>query len=85
MRWARYGTAFNWFWFPLWREQKPLRESLSLLYRELADYCEAKYTSLAHPTYRSEKRCLPADTPAKAVDLITQCYQISAYAFGAQQ
>ncbi len=33
-----YGL-FNWFWFWLWREQ-PLRESLSLLYVQLADYCE---------------------------------------------
>lgn len=39
-----YGV-FNWFWFWLWRETA-LRESLSLLYRELADYCEAKYSLL---------------------------------------
>lgn len=43
-----YGL-FNWFWFWLWREQ-PLRESLSLLYRELADYCEAKYSLLTQHT-----------------------------------
>ncbi|WP_305122982.1 FUSC family membrane protein, partial [Klebsiella pneumoniae] len=43
-----YGV-FNWFWFWLWREQ-PLRESLSLLYRELADYCEAKYSLLTQHT-----------------------------------
>ncbi|HBI5082645.1 TPA: FUSC family protein [Salmonella enterica subsp. enterica serovar Pullorum] len=57
-----YGV-FNWFWFWLWREQ-PLRESLSLLYRELADYCEAKYSLLTQHI-----------DPEKAVDLITQCYQ----------
>ncbi len=49
-----YGL-FNWFWFWIWREQ-PLRESLSLLYRELADYCEAKYSLLTQHT-RPEKRC----------------------------
>lgn len=43
-----YGV-FNWFWFWLWREQ-PLRESLSLLYRELANYCEAKYSLLTQHT-----------------------------------
>ncbi|HDS1116943.1 TPA: hypothetical protein QDZ58_003846, partial [Pluralibacter gergoviae] len=43
-----YGL-FNWFWFWLWREQ-PLRESLSLLYRHLADYCEAKYSLLTQHT-----------------------------------
>jgi uncharacterized membrane protein YccC len=51
-----YGL-FNWFWFWLWREQ-PLRESLSLLYRELADYCEAKYSMLTQHA-DPEKRCLP--------------------------
>ncbi len=49
-----YGL-FNWFWFWIWREQ-PLRESLSLLYRELADYCEAKYSLLTQHT-DPEKRC----------------------------
>ena len=34
-----YGL-FNWFWFWLWKEQ-PMRESLSLIYRELANYCDA--------------------------------------------
>ncbi|MFJ5426116.1 FUSC family membrane protein, partial [Enterobacter sp. CER55] len=43
-----YGL-FNWFWFWLWREQ-PLRESLSLLYVQLAEYCEAKYTLLTQHT-----------------------------------
>jgi hypothetical protein len=54
-----YGV-FNWFWFWLWREQ-PLRESLSLLYRELANYCEAKYSLLTQhtdPPHRC-RRCSP--------------------------
>jgi uncharacterized membrane protein YccC len=63
---------FNWFWFWLWREQ-PLRESLSLLYRELADYCEAKYSLLTQHT--DPEKAASAAAPAKAVDLITQCYQ----------
>lgn len=68
-----YGL-FNWFWFWLWREQ-PLRESLSLLYRELADYCEAKYSLLTQHT--DPEKALPPllVRQQKAVDLITQCYQ----------
>ncbi|MEW5561835.1 YccS/YhfK family putative transporter [Enterobacter asburiae] len=68
-----YGL-FNWFWFWMWREQ-PLRESLSLLYRQLADYCEAKYSLLTQHT-DPEKALPPLLTrQQKAVDLITQCYQ----------
>lgn len=68
-----YGV-FNWFWFWLWKEQ-PMRESLSLLYRELADYCDAKYsllTKLIDP-----KKALPPllARQQKVVDLITDCYQ----------
>ncbi|WP_310473264.1 FUSC family membrane protein, partial [Klebsiella pneumoniae] len=68
-----YGL-FNWFWFWIWREQ-PLRESLSLLYRELADYCEAKYSLLTQHT--DPDKALPPllVRQQKAVDLITQCYQ----------
>ncbi|AIR64186.1 YccS/YhfK family putative transporter [Cedecea neteri] len=68
-----YG-AFNWFWFRLWREQ-PLRESLSLLYRQLADYCEAKYSLLTQHT--DPEKALPPllARQQKAVDLITTCYQ----------
>ena len=68
-----YGL-FNWFWFWLWREQ-PLRESLSLLYRHLADYCEAKYSLLTQHT--DPETALPPllARQQKAVDLITQCYQ----------
>ncbi|WP_395490030.1 YccS/YhfK family putative transporter [Cedecea davisae] len=68
-----YG-AFNWFWFRMWREQ-PLRESLSLLYRQLADYCEAKYSMLTQHT--DPEKALPPllVRQQKAVDLITTCYQ----------
>ncbi|WP_312174530.1 YccS/YhfK family putative transporter [Pseudescherichia sp.] len=68
-----YG-AFNWCWFWLWREQ-PLRESLSLLYRQLADYCEAKYSLLTQ--HADPEKALPPllARQQKAVDLITQCYQ----------
>lgn len=68
-----YGL-FNWFWFRLWREQ-PLRESLSLLYRQLADYCETKYSLLTQHT--DPEKALPPllARQQKAVDLITQCYQ----------
>lgn len=68
-----YG-AFNWVWFRVWQEQ-PLRESLSLLYRELADYCDAKYSLLTKLT-DPEKALPPLLTrQQKAVDLITVCYQ----------
>ncbi|MFD1800773.1 YccS/YhfK family putative transporter [Mixta tenebrionis] len=68
-----YGL-FNWFWFRLWKEQ-PLRETLSLLYRELADYCEAKYTLLTQLT--DPETALPPllARQQKAVDLINTCYQ----------
>lgn len=68
-----YGL-FNWFWFWMWREQ-PLRESLSLLYRQLAEYCEAKYTLLTQHT--DPEKSLPPllARQQKAVDLISQCYQ----------
>jgi YccS/YhfK family integral membrane protein len=68
-----YGL-FNWLWFWMWREQ-PLRESLSLLYRQLADYCEAKYSMLTQHT--DPEKSLPPllARQQKAVDLITQCYQ----------
>lgn len=68
-----YGL-FNWFWFWLWKEQ-PMRETLSLLYRELADYCDAKYTLLTQLT-DTEKALPPLlARQQKAVDLITTCYQ----------
>ena len=68
-----YG-AFNWFWFWLWKEQ-PMRETLSLLYRELAGYCEAKYTLLTR--LGDPEKSLPPllARQQKAVDLITNCYQ----------
>jgi YccS/YhfK family integral membrane protein len=68
-----YGL-FNWFWLWLWREQ-PLRETLSLLYRELADYCEAKYSMLTQ--HIDPQTALPPllTRQQKVVDLISQCYQ----------
>ncbi|OON39308.1 hypothetical protein BTJ39_13575 [Izhakiella australiensis] len=68
-----YGL-FNWFWFWLWKEQ-PMRETLSLLYRELADYCETKYTLLTRLT--DPEKTLPPllARQQKAVDLINLCYQ----------
>ncbi|AMO46856.1 integral membrane protein, YccS/YhfK family [Kosakonia oryzendophytica] len=68
-----YG-AFNWFWFWMWREQ-PLRESLSLLYRQLADYCEAKYSLLTQ--HADPEKALPPllARQQKAVDMISTCYQ----------
>ncbi|WP_075182577.1 YccS/YhfK family putative transporter [Pantoea sp. 1.19] len=68
-----YGL-FNWFWFWLWKEQ-PMRETLSLLYHELADYCEAKYSLLTDLT--DPEKALPPllARQQKVVDLITLCYQ----------
>ncbi|WP_058910355.1 YccS/YhfK family putative transporter [Entomohabitans teleogrylli] len=68
-----YGL-FNWFWFWLWKEQ-PLRESLSLLYRQLADYCEAKYSLLTQHT--DPESALPPllTRQQKVVDMISVCYQ----------
>ena len=68
-----YGI-FNWLWFRLWKEQ-PMRETLSLLYRELADYCEAKYSLLTQLT--DPQIALPPllARQQKAIDLINTCYQ----------
>ncbi len=68
-----YGLA-TWFWFRLWQEQ-PMRETLSLLYRELADYFEAKYTLLTQHT--DPETALPPllQRQQKVMDLITQLYQ----------
>ncbi|MGY5955098.1 Integral membrane protein YccS N-terminal domain-containing protein [Kosakonia sp. BK9b] len=68
-----YGL-FNWFWFWMWREQ-PLHETISLLYRELADYCEAKYSLLTQ--HKDPETALPPllARQQKVVDMISQCYQ----------
>ncbi len=68
-----YGL-FNWFWFWLWKEQ-PMRESLSLIYRELANYCDAKYSLLTQLT--DPEKALPPllARQQKAIDLINTCYQ----------
>ena len=68
-----YGL-FNWFWFWMWKEQ-PLRESLSLFYRQLAEYCEAKYSMLTQHTDPSTALPPLLSRQQKTVDLITQCYQ----------
>lgn len=67
-----YG-AFNRFWLWLWREQ-PLRETLSLLYRELAQYCDDKYALLTRQT--DPQQALPPllAHQQKVIDLINQCY-----------
>ncbi len=56
-------------------ESNPLRESLSLLYRQLADYCEAKYSLLTQ--HVDPEKALPPllARQQKAVDMISQCYQ----------
>jgi YccS/YhfK family integral membrane protein len=68
-----YGL-FNGLWFLLWKEQ-PMRETLSLLYRELADYIEAKYSLLTQHT--DPETALPPLFARQQVviDLIAQIYQ----------
>lgn len=68
-----YGL-FNAFWFWLWEEQ-PMRETLSLIYRQLADYCDAKYSLLTR--LNDPEKALPPllARQQKVVDLINTCYQ----------
>lgn len=68
-----YGL-FTWGWFRLWKEQ-PMRESLSLLYRELGDYVEAKYSLLTQ--HLDPDTALPPllKRQQKVMDLIVQVYQ----------
>ena len=68
-----YG-AFNGFWFWLWKEQ-PMRETLSLLYHELANYIDAKYGLLTRLT--DPQTALPPllERQQKVIDLINICYQ----------
>ena len=70
-----YGL-FNWFWFRLSKDQ-PLRETLSLLYRALANYCEDKYHLLTTEEPTDTEKSLPVllDRQQKIVDLITTAYQ----------
>lgn len=65
---------FNWLWFWMWREQ-PLRESLSLLYRLMADYCEAKYSLLTQHTDPTTALPPLLNRQQKVVDMISLCYQ----------
>lgn len=70
---AWYGL-FNALWFRLWKEQ-PMRETLSLLYRELADYIDAKYSLVTQLT--DPLTALPPlfTRQQKVIDLIAQIYQ----------
>ena len=75
LRWARYGTACSTGSGSGCGASSRSVESLSLLYRELADYCEAKYSLLTQ--HADPEKALPPllVRQQKAVDLITQCYQ----------
>lgn len=70
-----YGL-FNWLWFRFSKDQ-PLRETLSLLYRALANYCEDKYQLLTTDSVENHEKALPAllNRQQKVVDLITTAYQ----------
>lgn len=68
-----YGL-FTWFWFRLWKEQ-PMRENLSQLFHQLADYIEAKYTMLTQHT--DPETMLPPLLQRQQIvmDAINQLYQ----------
>jgi YccS/YhfK family integral membrane protein len=70
---AWYGL-FTWFWFKLWKEQ-PMRESLSQLYIQLADYFAAKYSLLTQ--HIDPETALPPllQRQQKVMDLISLLYQ----------
>jgi len=70
---AWYGL-FNGLWFRFIKEQ-PMRETLSLLYGELADYIEAKYSLLTQHT--DPDTALPPlfARQQRVIDLIAQIYQ----------
>lgn len=68
-----YGI-FTWGWFKLSRSQQ-LRESLSLLYRELASYCEEKYNNINNLADKDYSLQNLLKQQQKVVDLITMCYQ----------
>ncbi len=70
---AWYGV-FNWLWFRL-SEEQPMRETLSQLYLELADYFEAKYSLLTQHT--DPDTALPPllNRQQKVIDLIALLYQ----------
>lgn len=68
-----YGL-FNWLWFRLTKAQQ-LRETLSLLYRALADYSESKYQTITQPTLAAEGLQKRLAHQQKVVDLITAGYQ----------
>lgn len=66
-----YGV-FTWLWFKLCREQ-PLRETLCLLYRQLADYCDTKYRLLITPHEAEKLLLVLLNKQQKVMDLLTLC------------
>ncbi|PIJ43845.1 YccS/YhfK family putative transporter [Tatumella sp. OPLPL6] len=68
-----YGV-FNWAWFKFSQAQQ-LRETLSLLYRELGNYCEHKYHRIFSTDDSPESLQDLLKRQQKVIDLITQCYQ----------
>lgn len=70
---AWYGL-FNWLWFRL-SEEQPMRETLSQLYLQLADYFEAKYSLLTQHT--DPDTALPPllKRQQQVIDLIALLYQ----------
>ncbi|QBH98237.1 hypothetical protein EKN56_18685 [Limnobaculum zhutongyuii] len=68
-----YGLFIH-LWFRLWQEQ-PMRESLSLLFRQLAYYFEEKYSLLTQHT--DPEKALPPLLlrQQKVMDIITLIYQ----------
>ena len=70
---AWYGL-FNWAWFRISKEQ-PMRETLSQLYLQLADYFEAKYSLLTQ--HIDPETALPPllKRQQQVIDLIALLYQ----------
>lgn len=68
-----YGV-FNWLWFRL-SEEQPMRETLSQLYLELADYFEAKYSLLTQHTDPDSALPPLLNRQQKVIDLISLLYQ----------
>lgn len=68
-----YGL-FNWAWFKFSQAQQ-LRETLSLLYRQLGLYCEEKYDIIFSAPDNDERLQALLKRQQKVIDLITQCYQ----------
>lgn len=67
-----YGL-FTFFWFRLWQEQ-PMRESLSKLYLQLADYFEYKYSILTQHGSPEELIPLLLQRQQQVMDTISLVY-----------